>query len=280
MTWIDAEVHLFPPQWCESEYRPHEREQVLLRTIYDHPDRDIALAGASVDGALKEMERSSIDQAVIMGLPWDAPAMCWENNDYIMKVTRENPGTFIPLAILPSPMQEDGVASVRRIKEEGFVGVKVIPAWHGYKLDGEEMAPALAEMERLGLALFPHIDQVYCDPETSDTAHALYQVALRHPDLKIMAPHLGGLLCLYGLYDKVRPALKNILFITSVSATMDMVTFAAKAIGAENLAFGTDFPFNLSHDQLSVRERLESLGFDDETLAGISGGNLKRFLGM
>lgn len=279
--WVDSEVHLFPPEWCEPNYDPPASEISLRSAIYDYSrkERDLALARASVEGLLAEMERSRISKAVIMGLPWRDPAMCWRNNAYIAEAVQRYPDKLIGLGVLPPPHSEDCRDGVRRLAEDyGLKGLKVIPSWQDFRLHESAFEPALEELAALDLVLFPHTDHLFIPADQADTAYSLYEVGRRYPELRIMAPHLGGLLCLYDLHSPVRPALKNMLFITSVPATMQMVSLAVQVVGPERVAFGTDFPFNPSHDQCSLRQALEALDFSPEEQRLIAGENTLRFL--
>ena len=279
--WIDCEVHVLPPEWCASGFRPPETEDVLLRVLYDHPERDRALAGASGEGLLREMEKAGIGQSVITGLPWRDAALNWRNNDELRRLTRENPGRFIPMGLLPAPETDDLVDAVFRMHGDyGFRGIKVIPSWQGWRLDDPAMFPVYEAMIDRGLVLMPHTDHAYRPDRGFDPAHRLFAVASRYPELKILAPHLGGLLALYGLYEPMRRVLDNILFVCSVPMTMRMTLYAADAIGADRIAFGTDFPFNPSHDQRTVRALFEALPMSDADQRAVAGGNARRFFGL
>jgi predicted TIM-barrel fold metal-dependent hydrolase len=189
------------------------------------------------------------------------------------------PDRFTGLAVLPPPSEADPGDAVRRVRQEyGLRGVKVIPSWQGYRLDAPVFEPALELLVEYGMVLVPHTDHAFVPPDQGDPAGALHEVARRHPELRILAPHLGGLLCLYGLHAPVRPALQNMMFITTVPTTMKMVAFAVEAVGAERLAFGTDFPFNPSHDQRRIRRDFEALALTDEQKRMIAGPNVLRFL--
>ncbi len=277
--WVDSEVHLLPPEWCQSNYYPPAEEAVMRRIIYDHPEREMALSRASVAGLLAEMEKAGVDKAIIMGMPWQNPAFCWKNNDYIAEVVERYPQKFIGLGILPHPQRDDPVLAVERIAEEyGFKGTKVIPSWYGYGLNDSEFESVLTRMITLNLVLVPHTDQLFVDPQKADSPYRLLQVARKFPELKILAPHLGGLLCLYALHPPIKGALKNILFVTSLPSTMKMVAFAVQSVGAGQVAFGTDFPFNAPHDQATVRRELEALSFSEQELSLIAGKNILQFL--
>ncbi len=279
MLWIDAETHLLPQKRCHAGYRPPDSEDVMIRIIYDHPEGPLALSRANTQALLEEMDRAGIDRAVVMGLPWRSPDLCWENNDYIADAVSRFPDRLIGVGVLPDPRRVCPVDSVRRIRKQyGFIGVKVIPSWHGYRLDDELMEPCYDTMQELSLVLVPHTDHLFVDPSVADTPYSLLQVAQAYPELKILAPHLGGLVCMYGLHQPIRPILKNILFLASVPTTIKMVAFAIEAVGPKGVAFATDFPFNPSHDQYTVQRDLESLKLSSYELECVAGGNLQSFL--
>ncbi|NDV26706.1 amidohydrolase family protein [Desulfovibrio sp. JC010] len=280
MRILDAEVHTLPPEWCTDAYAPESTENIILPAMYEHPQRDKALAGAHEEGLLAEMERVGVDGAVIMGLPWKSAQRCERNNEYVAQVCARNSKKFKGLGILPPPESEVPEHAVLRLKETyGFTGIKVIPSWHGYRLDSSILEPALALMEKEGLVLMSHTDHLFLNPQDSDTAYSLLEVARRHPELKIFCPHLGGLLCLYALHAPIKPALKNLLFLGSVSATPQMISFAQQSIGADAVSFATDFPFNMENDMFSVVNDCKDLPMDTDTREKFFYGNLMRFLG-
>ena len=279
ITWIDSEVHLIPPEWCNKDYCPPSTEVIMKRIIYNHPERNQALSQGSVDGLLSEMEKSHIDHAVVMGLPWRTSKMCWYNNDYIFSIINQFPNNLTGIGVLPAPNQESVKDAVKKIFETyGFQGIKVIPSWQNYRLSDRIFEPAIEEMILNHMVLVPHTDHLFISPDEADTAYSLYSVGQRYPELKILAPHLGGLLCLYALHEPIAEALQNMMFITSVPATMEMIKFAIETVGAERLVFGTDFPFNPSHDQQSVRRAFEKLDLSEKTKKLIVGDNLLAFL--
>lgn len=278
-TVIDAEVHVLPPDWCVSGYEPPATETVLRNKIYEHPERERALAGAHEDGLLAEMTAARVDGALLIGLPWRDPSRNRANNAYVARLCRRYPDRFLGLGLTSSPASADVVDEVRSIDEEyGLRGVKVIPSWQEYQLDDAGFEPALTEMEKRGLILFPHVDHLYLPDEGFDAPHRLLTVAARHPGLKIIAPHLGGLLCLYAHHAPVAALISNMLFVASVPLTLPMVRYALDAVGASRVAFGTDFPFNPSHDQRAVRAGVEALGLSEHDRQTVMGRAIRDFL--
>jgi predicted TIM-barrel fold metal-dependent hydrolase len=275
--WIDAEVHVLPPEWCNRDYYPAMSENVMRRVVYDHPERAEALRGATYEALRESLAACGLDGAVLLGMPWKDDDMNWRNNAYIADVLKKGDPHIYAMGLLPAP-GADLRDAVKRIGDMGFRGVKVIPSWQDYVLDDAVLEPALDEMEKGGLILYPHTDQAYLPPAGRDPPHALLAVARRHPNLKILAPHLGGLLALYALHAPVSAALKNILFIASLPTTMRMTLYAVDAIGADRIAFGTDFPFNPAHDQAAICRAFEALPLENAARDAIKGQNLVDFL--
>lgn len=277
--WIDCEVHILPDFMCRPDFRPADSEDILLPLFWDHPAGPLALPKGDLKGILAEMDRAGIDRAVLLGLPWKDPEMNWVNNDAVAEAVARYPDRFYGFGLLPPPESEDMAAAVRRCQEDyGFIGIKVIPSWQGYSLDDRIFAPALEEAQKRGMILFPHTDYLYKDPVRYDSPHSLFEVITRYPDLRIMAPHLGGLLCLHALYPPFRTIFRNVLFIGSTPGSMEMVSFAHRAIGAEQLAFGTDFPYNPAHDQTAVKQAFLALDIPEDDKIAIAGANAARFI--
>jgi len=281
MIWIDAESHLLPPDCCQADFYPAPRELKLRELVYDHPEKAQALAKADAESLLQEMDQLGITKAIIMGLPWADVDRCWQNNDYIAACVSRYPDRFIGFGILPDPHLENPKNAVRKIAEEyHFSGIKVIPSWHGCRLNDPLLKEALSEICQKRLILMPHTDHAYVNPEKADTVFSLVETIKQHPELKILAPHLGGLACLYKLHPPLNNRFRNILFISSVPTSMAMVRFAIAAVGPEKIAFGTDYPFNPGHSQKQVRDAIKSLELPPAQLEAIAGKNIMRFLNL
>lgn len=278
LEFVDAEVNIVPEPWCAPDFRPPPGEAAARRLIYDHPDRDLALSRAGIPALRREMKRTGISAALIMSLPWTDVAMCWESNAVVSEAAR--PGDFFGVGTLPHPRREDPRQAVRRLQDEfGFSAIRVIPSWYGLRVDDDAWTPAYREILDRGMVLYAHTSHFYMPPEAGDPPFALFALLKQWPDLRVIAGHLGGLLCLYALHEPLRPLFRNVLFAAGTPSTMKMTEFARDAVGAENLAFSTDFPFNAHHDQASVKQAFEALSLSAEERRLIAGVNIRRFLG-
>ena len=98
-------------------------------------------------------------------------------------------------------------------------------------------------------------------------------------NVNTLIPHLGGLVCLYGLFSPIRKLIKNAYFITSVSATMKMVKFASE-VNPDNLLFGTDFPFNNCFNQKFPLEEMYNMKISDDVKNNILGRKAFKLFGF
>lgn len=278
---IDLEVRTLPAAWCADGYMPEAVEETALAKIYRHPLSRVALQRAGEEALLEEMDRTGIDLAVVRALAWRDPERCRTHNRYLADLVRRHPDRFLAIGILPPPRDVAPRDAVREMIEElGLTGIELIPSWQGYKLDDALVEPALAEAERLGVPAAVEVDHITRSPDRADTAHSALVVAERHPAVKMIVAHLGGLLCLYGLNDDVRPKLANMMFVTSVPRTPRWVWYAVDAIGPRQIAFGSDFPFNVSSTQSHLIGEIEALPLAAADRSLVLGGNAARFLGL
>jgi len=276
---IDAEAHIIPSAWTGSDFVPDAREKFIGEKIYAHPEGRLALARANAEKLLESMSDCGIDKALIMGLPWTAPEFNQENNRYIYENCKNYPDKFLGLGIIDPGADRPVAAELKKFKNEyGFKGVKVIPSWQNFTLDSDVFCVWVEEIIRHDLVLFPHISYIVSDYD-ADAPQRLFNLARRFPELKIIAPHLGGLLCFHYLFEPVKKSLRNVRFVTSVSETMKLVEYAAEILPDEMLVFGTDYPFQPSHDQATVLHKFTELEMANELRQKIYSANLMAFLG-
>ena len=147
--------------------------------------------------------------------------------------------------------------------------LKLIPKWQKININNPHLEPIFEAVRKRGYFM-----KVYTAHPTQtldgDAPYRTLQFLRQHLDIRTLIPHMGGLLCLYGLYPTIREVIKNAYFITSVSATMQMVKFAAE-VNPNNLLFGTDFPFNHCFDQETPLEEMLAMGLPEDVKEKILG---------
>ena len=267
-TIVDTEVHVLHPAARQPDFKQGSEEPVRS-AIHEHEDFPLLEGRLSVNYLLESMEENGIDHCLLMGLPWNDPEVHAANNDFIESVVTRYPGRFRGMYI---PHLRDPPAAARRIEaldRDRFLGVKLIPGWQNTSIDDPRLEPIIDVVEARDLFLMVHTDH----PTQSldgDAPYRLLSFLQDHPDVNVLAPHLGGLLCLYALDDRIVPALDNTYFISSVSSTMQLVKYAAD-VNSDKVIFGTDFPFNHCHDQRRPIEDLRSLHLSQSAESKIFG---------
>lgn len=273
---IDAEVHLLHPEAREPDFA-RDRGEPVRKYIHEHPDFPLLENKMGLPGLMSSMAESGIEQALIMGLPWRDQGIRKENNDYVLACAREHPGRFKALYI-PDPLRpEQAVREIEALDQEFFAGIKLIPSWQGVAADDEALAPIWRAATAREMWAMVHTDHPFRD--APDQPHRLLNLARNNPALKILAPHLGGLLCLYALLPEVKKLLSRVVFVSSVSATMEFTAFAAR-VNPNNVIFGADFPFNHCHDQITPLRAFDELGLPPSVAAGILGETARKLLGF
>ena len=270
---IDVEVHLLHPEACQHDFLVGSDEPVR-KAVHDHADFDCVRDILGLDALLDSMKRNKVTHSLIMGMSWRDPGILQDNNTYIESCIRAHTeclkGCYIPfLGDIAT-----AISQIEQLDTSIFRGVKILPAWQGVRIDDDELTPVLQLIQERDLFLMVHTDHLTSSVD-GDTPQRLFKVLQQFPDLKVLAPHMGGLLCMYQSLPKYWERLSKVFFITSVSATMHMVK-AAVELNSQNILFGTDFPFNHCHDQSTQIQAIQGMGLDEQTCHNILSGNALR----
>jgi len=276
---IDAEVHLISPAITKASSNfLDDREVFFKEKIYNHPDGQYALGLATVEKLIESMELCNIDKSLIMGLPFLNDNLNYEANKYIYSACRRYSDRFLGLGVL-DPFN-DVERHIQRFKNEfGFIGVKVIPSWQNFSLDSDDFYSVIEKIIKNNLILLPHINYLI-QGSAQDGPQSLFNLIKKFPELKVLAPHLGGLICFHYLHKPVKKFFKNTRFITSVSETMKLIEYASEILDDDKLIFGTDYPFQPNHDQLNIVNKFEALNIKKTLKERIYSRNLIDFLNV
>lgn len=271
---IDCEVHLLHPDGTKADYLA-DRGDTLRPILHEHPDFHLVKDLLSVDALLASMDQNNIQTSVIMGMPWSSESALMENNAYIAECVVNQPDRFKGMMIPPLADPEKAARVVEEMDKDVFIGVKILPRDQKVHVNDPKLEPLFEVVEKLNLPLMIHTDHPH-QTDTGDTPFRFLDFLQKHPRIKVLAPHLGGSLCLYAGLPKVRDAIENVLFIVSVSATMELVSYASQ-LNPDNLIFGTDFPFNHCHNQSFQIQELNRLDISKDVQEKILYKNAMRF---
>ena len=244
------------------------------------------------DAQLAVMDTWGIQSAVLHAanwIEWLTMENCRGFNDAMAAVVRRYPDRFVGLAHVP-PLGAGGLDEMTRcVQELGFRGVAVgchlVP--EGMPLDAPEMRPFWARVAALDVPVVVHPtlpieSHMLADYGMISSIGRMYSVTVavmrlllgglldEYPNLKFVLPHLGG--CFFALRERlvdrhlmfgqadaqekagrVARAEQRLYFDTAPSMwTPAALRHAVAQLGADHVAFGTDYPIHESFIERGV----------------------------
>ena len=259
------------------------------------------------------LDRNEIDIHVLVPVPWleafprvaadrsVAPQMARLMNDELAAFVANDPKRFRGVAVLPSVDPDAMVAELHRaVKELGFLGAFVPVGPTAKRVDHPDFEPLYKNLVELDATLWLHPSRPplpdYTDETRSkygewiaigwpyDTTTAMYRIVLsgvfdRHPDIRIVAHHHGGIAPYYaariissgaddagGASADGKIARPNIAHFKKFYCDTACNEFAPKVLelaldffGTERMLFGSDAPFGADDGQRFTTEVLRSI---------------------
>ena len=228
----------------------------------------------SVEELIAKLDQAGVDKAVMFpfpegnGLSGDVR----ENNDVVTQAVKNHPDRVIPFCIVNPWHKELAVKELRYCVEElGFKGLKIHPTLHGYRLSDHALVDPLFEAAAdLGIVITSH-----GAGDLLNNPSEFAEMARTFPTVPLLMVHMG----VFWLTDhavEVAKAHPNVYLDTSRAPIFE-IQVAVKAVGPEQVIWGTDAPF-VDYD---VEFNKMTRATDDP--AGyelIVGGNIARLLGV
>ncbi|MBV9556810.1 MAG: amidohydrolase [Pseudolabrys sp.] len=233
-------------------------------------------------------------------------------NDGIAEYVGKHKDRLVALGGVPMQDGQEAAKELERgIKQLGFKGVEVLTNVNGKELSDPSFAPFWKKAEELDALVLIHptgftqpqrlarfyFNNVIGNP--LDTTLALHYLIFdgvfeRHPKLRVLAVHGGGYLGAYpGRIDHAWGArsdahgdlpkppttyLKRNVWFDTIVFTPEQLQALVKMYGVDHVVLGTDYPFDMT--EFDPIEHIVSAGFDQSTVAALSGGNAKKMLGL
>lgn len=189
---------------------------------------------------------------------------------------------------------------VTEIKELGFYGIKIHPAFQGVKVDSKELFEVYSQAEKENLFISFHTGLHW--HRIRDYEMLLFdEVAWHFPKLKFSLEHVGG----YSFFKEALLVMNNnsrndeggavYAGLTSVNMETDMFSNVRSGAwsltddeictlihqtGEKRAIFGLDFPYKNAEYTKTAIERIKNLPISDNAKRGILGDNLKEALGL
>ena len=271
----------------------------------------------SPERKLQDMDRAGIDMALIStNIP--GPCMLAPDlaiigaqaiNDAITEMMNQHPDRFAGFASLPWQDVDASIDEMNRVHNLGFCGVMLYSHIGGRPVDDPAFDPIYshAQAKELPIVLHPTVptwgeavkdySMIPMMGLQIDTSFALLRLILggvleRHPRLKVVMPHVGGVLpYMMGRIEhqtevmgrgrehiKQAPsAYMRRIFLDIVSPSAQALRYAYEFSGPEHLVFGTDHPW--VDPQLFVA-LVEEMDIPDSEKTQIFGGNAVELFGL
>ena len=232
-----------------------------------------AVAGGTVADLKNHMRLCGVDQSVVLPVA-TKPSHVGTISRWAIE-QRDESLVFFGAA---HPDDPDFEATIRFLKSEGFLGVKLHPDYQRFFVDEPRMMPIYEQLRDAGLIVVLHsgIDigypsPVYCTPLM------IRNVLNNVPGIKLVAAHMGA----HALWRDVEELLvgQPVYLDTSYSYYLLQKQGMERMIskhGAENILFGTDYPWKSAKDELEAIRSLSLSGRDiDKILSGNALGLLQ-----
>ena len=249
---IDSEVHLLHPGWIENL----DDEPFVKSALYHHADYELIKDIKSIESVIHYSRANNIERILLMGIAWINNKNNIRNNKYIMECKSLYPSFIDVMLVFNISVHQETEEFFNRLDTSNIKGIKVIGGWQNLSIVDSNLNKFYSGIIEKNLIFMPHINHL-TQNDKYDTPQNLFRLARQYPDLKILAPHMGGGLFIYEGDKTNRDILKNVRYITSVSSTMYM-TKPAMDICPEKIIFGTDFPYNHCHNQNVQIEYIKS----------------------
>lgn len=234
-----------------------------------------------IDEALRRMDRAGVDRALVWLQPPYERGRVTEGNAYVNRAVGEHPDRFLGFGWAdPSLGVGRALDEVRRCVEDyGFHGVKLNGAQNWFVIDDPQIAlPVVDAIAASGKVLALHVG---ADAPENTHPMRVRTIARRHPDLRILMVHMGGV----GHSDLTRAAIEvmrdcpNVTAIGSAVREIPILR-ALNELGADRICFGSDTPFNLMHVEVAKYKALLDGELSVSDQAKVMGGTLLRVLNI
>ncbi len=148
----------------------------------------------TASGLLDSMAQAGIDRSVICNIATNARQM-HKVNDFAMELKQRYPKKLIPLGSL-HPHAEGLEEELARLMATGIHGIKLHPDYVGIDLDAPDFEMIFGLCEEKNVFVITHAG---FDPLSPNHLHCtpamVRRVMARHPRLKLVVAHMGGLHC-------------------------------------------------------------------------------------
>lgn len=310
---LDVHAHYFTREYLEllkSGGTPDAMLEPGWRLLHPTREADFSERFAAMDRARVDKQILSVS-GVAPYSPDAATAVRSARfvNDLYAGVVRDEPQRFAAFAVLPLPHVDASLAELARgLDELDMWGVTITTSILGTRLVDPAFDPIYAELDRRAAVLFLHPAGLACGSQElietglgwplgapfEDTMAILELMqsgfAQRFPNVKLIAPHLGGTLPflmqrLDHMANRWMPGkgvpseVARHFWYDTVNAYPGALRLAIATYGLERIVFGTDWPFWKGEAHQLAADYLVQAGLGAGEIAAIDSGNARALFG-
>ncbi|MCL4537986.1 MAG: amidohydrolase family protein [Bacteroidetes bacterium] len=282
---VDSHCHIFTKRIVQNmNDRPAMVEELKLNVGDSLPRLN--------PNALEESaEVNGVDVCVM--LPTALPDKVRAMNDRFIRLSVELP-RLRTLATL-HPMMRGLSDEVLHVFDLGITGFKFSSFSQRFDLSSPEVNAMMAAVERLGrdrgirpvlvFDTFVRADTYFgAHPDHLTTPSKLAKLIHRHPEINVVAAHMGGLLADFDELRRDLPPAPNLYLDTSNAAHTlkeDQFIELLRIHGSSRVLFGTDWPWFTHEAEIpKIRALLMKAGYDQPGQAAVFGENARRLFGF
>jgi len=311
---IDLYGHYLPESFLKESYEYHPA--AVMKSLQDAPHFwDVKERLANMDDFGVDRQAIMLTQHNWPNLdPKDAVDLARVGNQKILEVAEEHPDRFVPVATIPY-VDSYGLEAVDDWLADGFAGVQLFSNQRGKPVDDENFMPLYETMERNDAPIWLH-PQTHAWHEWSneyvlnkmfgwpfETTLAMARLVFggvleQYPGLDVITHHTGGMVPFYrnrikaywekeenvgwaDLSDLIESYFQRFYADTMIHGSVESLHAGLDFFGADNLVFGTDYPFGPSHGRNYMditTSGVDAMDISSDTREKIYHRNAKRLL--
>lgn len=274
---IDFHTHITAPEIIarRDEYLVRD---AWFRDLYSNPNARLSCA----DDLIADMDRASVDRAVVFGFGWRDLDLCRRDNDYVIQAVACHPDRLVGFGIVNPAASGEAVREIERCAAAGLRGIgELMPDGQGFRLDDQKtMAPIVEAILAHDLLLLVHcsepVGHLYPGKGTV-TPDTVIRFARLFPQATLVCAHWGGGTIFYELMPEIARIMSNVYYDTAASLYLyeDEVFALAARWAPGKVLFATDYP--LIPPERMIR-RMQATRMPTATLRRMLGGNAWRVL--
>lgn len=272
--WVDAHVHVFPPDMIERREAYLSRDR-RFGSLYSSPRARMATA----EDVLGQMDDTGVSLSVVFGFAFDDQGLCRTVNDYVMEAVAAHPGRLAGLACV-STKGNGAVSELERCLEAGLRGCGELTPGSSPE-DIAALAGIAAILRERNLPLVVHANEPVghdYQGKSDFGPAACVALAQAYPGLKIVFAHMGGGTFLYEAMPELRRTLTDAYYDTSAVPYLygaGIYRAVEATAGRDKLIFGSDYAL------LSPARYRQGLGeLSPEARTAVCGENARRVFSL